>query len=91
MGEDKQFGKPIGTFQMNQDMIAQMSAEIEAAGGLEPAYEELNRLAAAAPPGCDGLVLLPFFAGAYSPENDMNAKGLPGKAVLEAATKLVGE
>jgi glutaryl-CoA dehydrogenase (non-decarboxylating) len=27
----KQFGKPIGQFQMNQDMIAQMSAEIEAA------------------------------------------------------------
>lgn len=27
----KQFGKSIGTFQMNQDMIAQMSAEIEAA------------------------------------------------------------
>ena len=29
--ERKQFGKPIGNFQMNQDMIAQMSAEIEAA------------------------------------------------------------
>jgi len=27
----KQFGKPIGTFQMNQDMIAQMTAEIDAA------------------------------------------------------------
>jgi glutaryl-CoA dehydrogenase (non-decarboxylating) len=27
----KQFGKPIGEFQMNQDMVAQMSAEIEAA------------------------------------------------------------
>jgi glutaryl-CoA dehydrogenase (non-decarboxylating) len=27
----KQFGKPIGDFQMNQDMIAQMSTEIEAA------------------------------------------------------------
>jgi glutaryl-CoA dehydrogenase (non-decarboxylating) len=27
----KQFGKPIGEFQMNQDLIAQMSAEIEAA------------------------------------------------------------
>lgn len=27
----KQFGKPIGRFQMNQDMIAQMSTEIEAA------------------------------------------------------------
>jgi len=29
--ERKQFGKPIGEFQMNQDMIVQMSAEIEAA------------------------------------------------------------
>jgi glutaryl-CoA dehydrogenase (non-decarboxylating) len=29
--ERKQFGKPIGEFHMNQDMIAQMSAEIEAA------------------------------------------------------------
>lgn len=28
--ERKQFGKPIGEFQMNQDMIAQMSTEIEA-------------------------------------------------------------
>jgi glutaryl-CoA dehydrogenase (non-decarboxylating) len=28
--ERKQFGKPIGTFQMNQDMIAQMVCEIEA-------------------------------------------------------------
>ena len=27
----KQFGKPIGQFQMNQDMIAQMTTEIEAA------------------------------------------------------------
>jgi glutaryl-CoA dehydrogenase (non-decarboxylating) len=29
--ERKQFGKPIGRFQMNQDMIAQMSTEVEAA------------------------------------------------------------
>ncbi len=29
--ERKQFGKPIGEFQMNQDMIAQMTTEIEAA------------------------------------------------------------
>jgi glutaryl-CoA dehydrogenase (non-decarboxylating) len=28
--ERKQFGKPIGNFQMNQDMIAQMATEIEA-------------------------------------------------------------
>ncbi|QTA85451.1 glutaryl-CoA dehydrogenase Acd [Desulfonema magnum] len=29
--ERKQFGKPIGNFQMNQDMIAQMATEVEAA------------------------------------------------------------
>lgn len=29
--ERKQFGKPIGDFQMNQDLIAQMATEIEAA------------------------------------------------------------
>lgn len=29
--ERKQFGKPIGQFQMNQDMIAQMATEVEAA------------------------------------------------------------
>jgi len=52
------------------------AAEIRAAGGLEEAYEELNRLAATAPAGCDGLMLLPFFAGAYIPENDMYAKGV---------------
>ncbi len=52
------------------------AAEVQAAGGLEEAYEELNRLAATAPAGCDGLVLLPFFAGAYIPENDMYAKGV---------------
>ena len=50
--------------------------EKRAAGGAEEAYGELNKLAAAAPPGCDGLVMLPFFAGAYVPENDMRAKGV---------------
>jgi xylulokinase len=40
------------------------------------AYEELNSLAAAVPAGSDGLVLLPFFAGAYVPENDMRARGV---------------
>ncbi len=30
-GQRKQFGKKIGEFQMNQDMIAQMSTEVEAA------------------------------------------------------------
>ena len=30
-GEREQFGKPIGQFQMNQDLIAQIACEIEAA------------------------------------------------------------
>jgi xylulokinase len=50
--------------------------EVRKAGGAEEAYEELNRLAAEAPAGSGGLVLLPFFAGAYIPENDMNARGV---------------
>jgi sugar (pentulose or hexulose) kinase len=36
----------------------------------------MNRLSGAVPPGADGLVLLPFFAGAFAPENDLNAKGV---------------
>jgi xylulokinase len=50
--------------------------ELRQAGDPEAAYEALNRLSAAAPAGCDGLLLLPFFAGAYTPENDMYARGV---------------
>lgn len=50
--------------------------EILTAGGIEEAYEEMNRLSAVVSPGADGLVLLPFFAGAFAPENDLNAKGV---------------
>ena len=50
--------------------------EVRAAGNPEAAYGALNRLAAEAPPGSAGLVLLPFFAGANIPENDMNARGV---------------
>jgi xylulokinase len=50
--------------------------ELRQAGDPEMAYEALNRLAAGVPAGCDGLVLLPFFAGAYTPENDMYARGV---------------
>lgn len=50
--------------------------EIRKTGDIEKAYEELNRMAADVPAGADGLVLLPFFAGANAPENDMHAKGV---------------
>jgi xylulokinase len=57
-----------------RDQFAQ--EELRRAGDPEAAFEELNRLAAGVPAGSDGLVLLPFFAGAYTPENDMYARGV---------------
>jgi len=39
-------------------------------------YEELNRLAASIPAGSEGIVFLPFLAGAHFPENDTYAKGV---------------
>ncbi len=38
-------------------------------------YELLNALAAEAPPGCDGLTMLPHLVGAYSPESNPVARG----------------
>lgn len=53
------------------------SPEIAAAGGdLEAAYTQMNRLAAAVPAGSEGLVFLPFLAGAGTPENDPDARGV---------------
>jgi xylulokinase len=50
--------------------------EIRRSGDPEKAYEELNKLSASVPAGSEGLVLLPFFAGASAPENDLLAKGV---------------
>jgi xylulokinase len=44
--------------------------------GSEAGYEELNRLAASVPAGSEGIVFLPFLAGAHFPENDTYAKGV---------------
>ncbi len=43
---------------------------------LQPTFDDLNKLAASVPPGSDGLVFLPFLAGAPYPENDTYAKGV---------------
>jgi xylulokinase len=50
--------------------------EISSAGGLEAAYEEMNALAAGTPAGSEGLVFLPFLAGAGQPENDPDARAV---------------
>ena len=40
------------------------------------AYDLLTELAATAPPGCDGLTMLPHLAGAFSPEYVPGARGV---------------
>ena len=42
----------------------------------EMVYNALNTVVKSVEPGSDGLVLLPFFAGASFPENDSHAKGV---------------
>lgn len=51
--------------------------EVAKAGGdLEAAYGVMNELAAGVPAGSEGLVFLPFLAGAGTPENDPDARGV---------------
>jgi xylulokinase len=45
-------------------------------GLADSGFEELNRLAESVPPGAEGLVFLPFLAGASFPENDTFARGV---------------
>ncbi len=44
--------------------------------GCGAGYAELDREAAAVPPGAEGLVLLPYFLGEKTPVNDPQARGL---------------
>ena len=57
-----------------RDMFCQ--DEVRQAGSLEAAYDLMNSLAARAPSGSDGVVFLPFLAGAGKPENDPDARGV---------------
>ncbi len=49
--------------------------EIARAEGAD-AYDRLSELAAGAPPGADGLVVLPHLQGAMAPENNDDARGV---------------
>jgi sugar (pentulose or hexulose) kinase len=50
--------------------------EMRALKNPDAVYNALNELAAAVPAGAEGLVALPFLAGASFPENDTYAKGV---------------
>jgi len=58
-----------------RDMLARELVEAEAKGG-ESAYSRLAALAAAVPPGAEGLVVLPYFSGERTPLNDPRARGV---------------
>lgn len=50
--------------------------ELKRIGDPQLVYDEMNRLASSVEPGCDGLVFLPYLAGASFPESDSFAKGV---------------
>ncbi|MFO7905622.1 MAG: FGGY-family carbohydrate kinase [Planctomycetota bacterium] len=56
-----------------RDVVGTQEKEIEAAGGLD-AYQQLDRLAATAPPGSQGLVYLPYLATAGTPRWNPRAR-----------------
>jgi xylulokinase len=56
--------------QFGQAQVARAEAEGRSA------YDLLTELAAQAPPGCDGLVMLPHLSGAFSPEYEPRARGV---------------
>ena len=58
-----------------RDELGGVETIAELAGGPN-AYAALADLAAAVPPGADGLVCLPYFAGERTPINDPDARGV---------------
>lgn len=58
-----------------RDQFAQWEVQKENEGG-QNAYTELARQAAASPPGCKGLIALPYFEGERTPLHDPKAKGV---------------
>ena len=58
-----------------RDQLGGLEVSREQAGGPN-AYAQLAQLASAVPPGSDGLVCLPYFAGERTPLNDPDARGV---------------
>ncbi len=58
-----------------RDMFCQPEVGVGSLCGLD-SYDLLGKEAAAVPPGCDGLVMLPHLQGAMAPESNPKAKGV---------------
>ena len=63
------------TIRYLRDNFYQAEKSAEAAGGFD-AYDVINREAEAIPPGCDGLVVLPFLMGERTPIWNAAARGV---------------
>lgn len=59
--------------------------EIERAGDADQAFAHLDSQAAVVPPGAEGLIFLPFLAGASFPQPDDRAKGIFYGVLLQHA------
>jgi len=58
-----------------RDQFSHQEVEAEQAGG-DNAYASLARLALGSPPGCRGVVVLPYFSGERTPLHDPDARGI---------------
>lgn len=63
------------TFKWFRDVFGEGELEAARESGRD-AYELLTALAAQVAPGCDGLVMLPHLMGAFSPEENLAARGV---------------
>ena len=64
-----------GTLRYLRDQFSPTEVQIERIAGVD-AYDLLNRQAACVPPGCEGLLFLPYLMGERTPIWDVNARGV---------------
>lgn len=64
-----------GSFRWYRDTLGNMEKAAAAASGRD-AYDLLTESAAAAPPGSEGLIFLPYLTGERTPYPDPNARGV---------------
>jgi xylulokinase len=64
-----------GSLRWYRDALAQQEKAVAADCGIDP-YELLTKEAAQAPPGCEGLIFLPYLSGERTPYPDPWARGV---------------
>jgi xylulokinase len=64
-----------GSFRWYRDSLGDLERERAGEAGLDP-YDLLTDLAAQVPPGCEGLLFLPYLTGERTPYADPNARGV---------------